>query len=329
MNTSAKQNFRLQLIVALLGLLLLGGKFVAYRLTGSNAILTDALESIVNVIAAFVGLYSLAVSAKPRDHDHPYGHGKIEFLSSGLEGVLVMLAGGAMAVKAVYAFFYPPKLGQLEWGLLIIGLTAAANWLAGYYCIRQGKKNHSPALLAGGHHLQSDTFSTMGVIGGLILVYLTGWKPIDSIVAFGLGVMIVIIGFKIARQSLAGIMDEADHDLMEAVIRHLSKNRSINWIDIHNLRIIKYGGVLHIDCHLTLPWFFNVREAHEEVDSVHRLIAEHFPNDIELFIHSDPCLPASCRICSKPNCHERVQVFEQLIDWTLENVSRNAKHYIP
>lgn len=325
---SEKQNFRLQFVIAFLGLLLLFGKLLAYNLTGSNAILTDALESIVNVVAGFVGLYSLAVSAKPRDYDHPYGHGKIEFLSSGLEGFLIMSAGVGMAIKAIHALFYPPELGRLEWGLVLIGLTAIANWLAGYYCIVQGNRTHSPALLASGHHLQSDTYSTAGVIVGLLLVYITGQKPLDSIVAFCLGIMIVSIGFKIIRRSVAGIMDEADHELMKAMIVHLSKSRSQNWIDIHNLRIIKYGGVLHIDCHLTLPWYFNVREAHEEVDAVSLLMDEYFPNDLEVFIHTDPCLPESCRICNKSNCHARLHTFEKQMVWELENVLRNAKHHI-
>jgi cation diffusion facilitator family transporter len=134
------------------------------------------------------------------------------------------------------------------------------------------------ALLASGKHLQSDTWSTLGIIAGLVLLHFTGYKWIDSVVAILFGLLIIYTGYKILRRSIAGIMDEADIKLLSHLVILLNHNRSVNWIDLHNLRVIKYGSVLHIDCHLTVPWFLNVNEAHKEVDALSALVRKNMAN---------------------------------------------------
>jgi divalent metal cation (Fe/Co/Zn/Cd) transporter len=121
-------------------------------------------------------------------------------------------------------------------------------------------------------------------------------------------------------------MDEADQKLLGKMVELLNSNRRENWVDLHNLRVIKYGSVLHLDCHLTVPWFLNVHEAHKEIDALSDLIKKEFGESLELFVHSDGCLPFSCSICNKKNCPERKNNFEQQITWILENISRNKKH---
>ena len=180
--------------------------------------------------------------------------------------------------------------------------------------------------MASGRHLQSDTLSTVGIIAGLILLYFTGLSWIDSVVAIIFGVLIMITGYRILRKSIAGIMDEADTELLGRLVTLLNKNRQVNWIDLHNLRVIKYGSVLHLDCHLTVPWYLNVHEAHREIDALASLVRQEFGESLELFVHNDGCLPFSCRICKKEDCRERLNKFEQEITWTLDNISTNKKH---
>jgi len=324
--STAKQNLSVQRWVAAISVLLLAVKFIAYYLTHSVAILTDALESIVNVAAGFIGLYSLYVAAKPRDQDHPYGHGKAEFLSAAIEGTLIGTAGLIIIYKAVQNLIHPVELHKINYGIWLIAVTACLNFIVGYFCLRTGKRNNSLALIASGKHLQTDTWSTVGIIIGLVLLYFTGYKWIDSTIAILFALYIIYTGYKILRTSIAGIMDEADVKLLSLLVEVLNTNRRENWVDLHNLRVIKYGTVLHVDCHLTVPWFLNVHEAHKEVDALGILIKKEFGESLELFVHSDGCLPFQCKICNKTDCQERKNNFEQRINWTLENISQNKKH---
>jgi len=312
--------------VAAVSVILLSVKFLAYYSTHSVSILTDALESIVNVAAGLIGLYSLYVAAKPRDKNHPYGHGKAEFLSAAVEGTLIGSAGAIILYKAIQTLINPVELQKIDYGIWLIAATALVNYIMGYFCLRTGNRNSSLALIASGRHLQSDTLSTVGIIAGLILLYFTKLIWIDSVVAILFGVIIMITGYRILRKSIAGIMDEADTVLLDRFVGILNANRKENWIDLHNLRVIKYGSILHVDCHLTVPWYLNVHEAHKEIDALAELVRKEFGESLELFVHSDGCLPFSCKICSKAGCPERKQEFEKRINWTLENISNNKKH---
>ena len=301
-------------------------KIVAYWITLSVAILTDALESTVNVIAGFIGLYSLYVAAKPRDEDHPYGHGKAEFLSAAVEGTLIIVAGLVIIYQSVQNFIYPHSLNQLDEGIMLVAATAAINFIVGFISIRHGKRNNSLALVASGKHLQSDTYTTLGIIVGLVLIRITGATMVDNLTAILFSFFNIYTGYRILRSSLAGIMDEADRELLLKMLAILNANRRKHWIDLHNLRVIKYGGQLHIDCHLTVPWYLNVIEAHKEVEELGRLIKREFGDIIELFVHTDPCLDFSCSICSDIECTVRKKPFEKQIPWTLENVLKDKKH---
>jgi len=258
--------------------------------------------------------------------DHPYGHGKAEFISAAVEGTMIGTAGALIIYKAIHNLIQPPELHQIDFGMLLIGATAIVNFIAGYFCLRTGKKNNSLALISSGKHLQSDTWSTFGIIAGLILLYFTGYKWIDSVVALGFGLFIIFTGYRILRTSIAGIMDEADIKLLTRMVQVLNANRRQNWIDLHNLRVIKYGTVLHLDCHLTVPWYLDVNQAHVEVDELAALVRKEFGETLELFVHVDGCLYSQCPICSKDDCKVRQHNFERRIDWTLENVVRNKKH---
>ncbi len=323
---SSQQNFRLQLWISILSVVLFVTKIIAYQFTHSLAILTDALESVVNVIAGFIGLFSLYVAAKPRDINHPYGHGKAEFVSAAAEGGLIVAAGIMIIYETVLNFVEGNPIQKLDTGLLLVGLTAIVNFIAGAICLKVGKKNSSLALRASGRHLQIDTYSTLGIIIGLVIMLFTKLYWLDKVIALGMSILVIYNGYKILRASLAGIMDEADIKLLNQFVKVLNDNRRGNWVDLHNLRVIKYGSLLHIDCHLTVPWYLNMHEAHLEIDALSLLIKNHFGEAVEFFVHTDGCLPTGCPICIKPDCKVRQHPFEKKLEWTLQNIISNEKH---
>ncbi len=323
-----QQNLYVQKRVAIASVVILVFKFWAYFATHSVSILTDALESIVNVTAGFIGLYSLYVAAQPKDKEHPYGHGKAEFISAAFEGTLIALAGFTIIYQSVQKLISPTPVHQLDFGIVLIAGTALLNIGLSYYCLRIGKKNHSLALIASGQHLRTDAFSTLGIVAGLVLLYFTGWPWLDPLLAIGFGCYIIYTGYGILRHSIGGIMDEADHVLLNQFVDLLNRQRQPSWIDLHNLRVIRYGTKLHVDCHLTLPWYLNVHEAHREVDALSAKIRAEFGESIELFVHTDGCMPFSCKICDRSDCHVRQHAFEKRLIWTADNVLSDAKHQL-
>jgi cation diffusion facilitator family transporter len=324
-----KENIRLQQWVVAIAVILFFVKLAAYYLTQSVAVLTDALESTVNVIAGFIGLFSLYVAAKPRDEDHPYGHGKAEFLSAAVEGALVIMAGLIITYQAIMDFVYPREIHKLDKGIYLVAFTAIVNYIVGTISIYKGKKNGSMALQASGRHLQTDTWSTAGIIVGLIIIWYTKLVIIDAIVSLIFAGIIIFTGYRILRGSIAGIMDEADMQLLRRMVSYLNTHRRENWVDLHNLRVIKYGGLLHVDCHLTLPWYLNLVEAHAEIDALIALIRSEFGEAIEFFVHTDACMDFQCPICTKESCPVRKHAFEERIEWDLQNVVANKKHERP
>lgn len=322
-------NLRIQNWILIVAIFLFIIKVLAYYLTRSVSVLTDALESTVNVVAGLIGWYSLYVAAKPRDEDHPYGHGKAEYISAGVEGTLIFIAGIIIIYESVRNLIFPRQLQQLDYGILLIAFSAVVNFIMGHIAIQHARNNNSLALMASGKHLKSDTYSTLGIITGLILIYYTKLHIIDSIVAIIFGFIIIFTGYRIVRSSIAGIMDEADRKLLSRMVAMLNTNRRENWVDLHKLRVIKYGSIIHVDCHLTVPWYFNVSEAHNEVEALSALITSKFDEAIELFVHSDGCLYTQCPICIKHDCPVRQHVLEKRMEWTLDNILSDKKHQLP
>jgi cation diffusion facilitator family transporter len=327
MNTSAKKNYSFQKVVVTVGIVLFIIKIIAWVLTRSVAILTDTLESIINILAGLFSLYSLYISAKPKDRDHPYGHGKIEFISAGIEGGLITLAGLLIIYESINNFFKLDPISRLDYGIILVAVAGLINYILGVLAVKKGKKNKSLALISGGEHLKSDTYSTIGLVLGLIIMYFTHLYWLDSIIALIFAGIIIFTGIKIIRKSLAGIMDEADEELIKQLVDTLEKNRNPNWIDIHNVRFIKYGSNLHLDCHLTMPWYFNLKESKKELDMLEKIITDNFGNSFEMFVHVDDCCEDfSCKICRKENCSYRKHPFEKEIIWTIENIEPDKHH---
>ncbi|WEK20970.1 MAG: cation diffusion facilitator family transporter [Candidatus Pedobacter colombiensis] len=315
------------LIALCVSIVLMLAKFVAYFITHSNAILTDAAESIVNVLASSFAFYSIYLATLPKDENHPYGHGKVEFFSAFIEGVLIAIAGLIIVFKSGYDLIYPRPIVQLFEGASIIGVTGVVNLIAGYYLINTGKTHKSITLEADGKHLLTDAITSAGLVVGIILIQLTEIFWLDSVISIVLGLYILYNGYKLTRRSVGGLMDESNVDLVENIIDILQKNRKDPWIDVHNLRAQQYGADLHIDCHITLPYYFDLNRVHKEVSEIDKTINGNADRKTELFIHTDPCLPACCNYCHMKECPVRQEAFRGEIKWTLENATKNQKHF--
>ncbi|SFG79392.1 cation diffusion facilitator family transporter [Pedobacter insulae] len=315
------------LISLCVSIILMLAKFVAYFLTHSNAILTDAAESIVNVLASAFAFYSIYLTTLPKDENHPYGHGKVEFFSAFVEGVLISVAGIIIILKSSYDLLYTNEIGKLYDGAIIIGATGLINLIVGFYLISTGKKHHSITLEADGKHLLSDAITSGGLVLGIILIQLTQIYWLDGVISIAMGIYIIFNGYKLTRRSVGGLMDESNIELVKDIVKVLQDNRQDSWIDVHNLRAQQYGADLHIDCHVTLPYYFDLNVVHQQISNIDQLINLSGVYETELFIHADPCLPACCNYCKMPNCPVRQEAFKGEIVWTMENVTKNQKHF--
>lgn len=304
-------------------------KFIAYYLTGSNAVLTDALESIINIMASGFAFYSIYLSSQPKDRNHPYGHGKIEYFSAGFEGALIFLAGLFIIYQAIGNLITPQPIQDLPIGILLIGITGIVNGMLGSYLKKKGNQLHSITLVAEGKHLIVDSLSSIVLAGGITFIYFTGLLIVDSLLSLSFAFLILYNGYILIRRSVAGLMDEADAQTLATLAGVLNKNKSPNWIDIHNLRVQKYGADLHIDCHLTLPYYLDLKTVHDEVHLLEEVVNEHFSGNVEVFVHVDPCLPEDCcNYCPVENCAVRKAAFAKNIPWTIKNISENQKHFV-
>lgn len=315
------------LVSLCISILLMLAKFAAYFITHSNAILTDAAESIVNVLASSFAFYSIYLATLPKDENHPYGHGKVEFFSAFVEGILIAIAGVIIVFKSGYDLLFPRQISQLFEGAAIIGATGLVNLLVGYYLINTGKKHSSITLEADGKHLMTDAITSGGLVVGILLIQLTRIYWLDSAISIALGLYIVYNGYKLTRRSVGGLMDESNVELVKDIVQILQNNRQDSWIDVHNLRAQQYGADLHIDCHLTLPYYFDLNRVHTEISDIDKLINVNAAHKTELFIHADPCLPACCNYCRMKNCPVRQEPFAGEIPWTVENATKNQKHF--
>lgn len=323
---SERADIRLQAVVLVTSVALTGIKFLAWWVTHSNAVLSDALESIVNVVAGAFALYALILAAKPRDREHPYGHGKVEFISAGIEGGLIVIASVVIVVRAALALVHGNVVHELGTGIVLTSAAGALNLLMGLALQRRGRKQRSITMQASGTHLLGDAWSTLAMLIGLVAIAFTGIQWLDGLFAIGFGLFILVQGALVVRKAVAGIMDETDMEAAASVVALLERHRRPAWVDLHNFRVIQFGRTLHIDCHVTLPWYLSLERAHEEIAAIERLVNDMGDRRVELFIHMDPCVPTSCAICSLESCQERKAPQRERITWDLGSVLGNAKH---
>lgn len=295
-------------------------KFWAFNLTQSQAIFSDAAESIVNIVAAVLALFVIYYSTKPADTDHPYGHGKAEYFSSAFEGGLISFAGVLIIIEAVRALMWGRNLRELGFGLVIVGVAGLVNLLLGLVLLQVGKRSRSIALRASGLHVISDFWTSAGVVGGLLLVLWTGWNWIDGAIALILGGLLGYSGVKLVRESVGGLMDKEDTGLLKELSDIFAQHMGDGIIQIHHVKMIRSGWYHHIDAHVVLPEYWDVARVHNEITRFERDVIKNYEFSGEMNFHVDPCRRAYCRFCSQPNCPIRQEPFEKRMPVRLEDL---------
>ena len=311
---------RAAFIAFIISLLLLATKFVAFYLTGSKAVLSDAIESIINVVTGFFLVVSIRVSTRPVDASHPYGHGKIEAFSAGFEGGLIVLAGIMILVESIPAFFTPRPLQGLGLGMLLLLAAGIVNMLTGLYLLHSGKKHKSEALIADGKHLLADFYTSAGVIIGLLLVRLTSWAWLDPLVACLVAVNILFPGFRLVRGSTKNLMNEADPDFLQRLVGGLNAIRKPGWLIPHDLRSIRSGRYHHVDLHISFPRYWSLDQVHDAEEELTKALLDAVGEDGDIMLHTDPCKDEYCRYCDMDPCSIRAAAHEKSNAWTVRQV---------
>jgi cation diffusion facilitator family transporter len=314
---------RMILVSLMVGTALMGAKFLTYHLTHSTAVLSDALESIINVVAGVFATLSVWMSSKPPDSGHPYGHGKIEYFSAGFEGALIMVAAVGIFYTGIQDLLHPRQLPHLEAGLIILGIATVVNVLLGISLVRIGRLTDSITLEADGRHILTDVYSSGAVLVGLMLVHLTGWFWLDGAVACLVGLSILVTGLQLEHQSFVRLMDASDPRLLETIAGVLERHRRPEWIDIHQLRAWRAGTFIHIDLHLVLPKDLTMDRGHAEAQAVEMLMVDHFEGNASALIHIDPCEEDQCPICERDGCHWRSRPVQSRPPWKIDHLARS------
>lgn len=313
------------LISLLASFVVLGFKFSAYYVSRSVALYSDALETIVNIIAAGIALVVVNYAAKPKDSDHPYGHGKSEYFSATFEGGLIIFAAISIFIEGVKALYHPREITDIFSGLVLVGIATLINFLVSIYLKKIGRNYKSEALLASSVHIMSDVVTTLGVFVGLGLMILTGLGWIDGVITLVLSLHLFNEGFRIVRRSVAGLTDEIDNECLRLLADSLQKNRTTGIIDIHHLRTIRSGGFHHIDAHVVVPEFWDVFHAHEVTDGYEKKVVNDYPYDGEFAFHLDPCRKQYCSFCDVESCPIRLEPFSKLKTFSADEIIHDTQ----
>jgi cation diffusion facilitator family transporter len=271
----------------------MGIKYIAYLMTGSVALLSDALESIVNVLAAIAALIAIRVGSNPPDRRHPFGHQKAEYFSAVLEGTLIIVAALLIFHEAYGAFWSPRMLTDPAGGLAVNGVATALNAGWAWFLIDRGRVWKSPALAGDGRHLLSDVITSVGVLAGLILATLTGWAILDPLLASIVALNILRMGYDLTARSISQLMDEAAPADVQAVIRGAIRASANGALQAHDLRTRIAGPATFVEFHLVVPGSMSVKDAHVICDRVEAAIEAELPG-AEVVIHVEPDHKAKC-----------------------------------
>jgi cation diffusion facilitator family transporter len=292
------------------GILVFGGKVTAWIVTGSVAVFSDAMESIVNVVAALLLVWSLRMAAQPADRDHPYGHGKAEFLSAGVEGALIVVAALLIGLQALRDFIVGPAPQRLDTGMALVAGASLLNLGLALYLLSVGRRTRSLALVADGRHILTDVWTSAGVLIGLLAVEMTGRVWLDPAIAIAVAANIVREGWRLVKHALGGLLDEADETLLAKLADALEASRPPEWIDVHGLRAWRSGAEAHVDLHLVVPRYFDAERLHRVQDAVEAQLQQAAGMPAEAVVHFDPCRPHECPRCAMPACPVRVAQLE-------------------
>ena len=314
----SRVRLRAVVISLAVSVVLLAAKYEAYVLTGSTAILSDALESIVNVVAAVFALGGLIFAGRPADRNHPYGHGKIEFFSAAFEGGLIAFAAVVIIYEVVQSLIRGVEVRRLESGLAIVFVAGLVNLTLGWFLIRTGRKYASLTLVADGQHVLSDFYTSAGIVAGLLLVRVTGLPWLDPLVAAVVALNLMWTGARLVRGAAGGLLDEEDTALLNRLLDVLRGHVGQGVIRVHHLRAIRAGRFNHVDAHLVVPEFWSVEEAHDLAEGLAQQVIKELGVEGELVFHTDPCHRAYCVMCDLKHCAVRREPFHARPPLTLE-----------
>jgi cation diffusion facilitator family transporter len=270
-----------------IGALVFALKYAAYYLTGSIALYSDALESIINVVTAIAAFMAVRLSAAPADANHPYGHHKVEYFSAVLEGVLIIVAALMILREAYFGFFTPKMLDAPGMGLAINAAASVFNGIWSWMLISQGRRLRSPAIIADGRHLLTDVFTSAGVLVGLVFIPVTGWTWLDPVLAAFVAINILWSGWGLIKESIGGLMDEALPEATLSRVREIISCNAEGAIEAHDLRTRHAGKMTFIDFHLVVPGAMSVTNAHDICDRLERALKDEV-EDALITIHVEP-----------------------------------------
>jgi len=324
----ARIRLRAGLISLTVALLMLAAKYQAYRMTGSTAVLSDALESIVNVVAAVFALGGLVFAGRPADRNHPYGHGKIEFVSAAFEGGLIAFASVVIVYEVVLILLAGAAVRQISAGVVIVLVTGLVNLVLGWYLVRTGRRYNSLTLVADGKHVIADFWTSAGVVVGLLLVQLTGLAWLDPLVALLVALSLMWTGFRLVRHAAGGLLDEEDPALLSRVLAALQRYVGHGVIRVHHLRAIRSGRFHHVEAHLVVPEFWSVQKAHDVSEDVAARVILDLGVEGEMVFHTDPCHRIYCATCDLEDCPIRREPFLGATPLTLEEAVQPDMPYV-
>jgi cation diffusion facilitator family transporter len=307
------------LISLVIGFLMFFLKIFAFVITGSSAILSDAIESIVHILATSIAFISLLISLKPPDESHPYGHGKIEYFSAGFEGGLIIVAALSIIFFAVEDLIFGIELSQLDVGAYLIFAASAINLALGLFLIKIGKKTNSLILEADGKHILTDSVTSIAVLISIVIVMITDFKILDPLIAIFVALNIIVTGYKLVRQSIRGLMQERDYEFLERLIPALNKIRRDDFIEIHKLRTWSAGNHHFVDFHLIIPSYYTIEQSHDIQRFITESLKENLESELQTMLHFDPCKLDHCQHCEKKDCPIRKAEFVSRIEWNKEN----------
>jgi cation diffusion facilitator family transporter len=313
-------SLRAAIVSLLVACALLGVKYAAYEMTGSAAVLSDALESIANVVAALFAVSVLIFAGRPADRNHPYGHGKMEFFSAVFEGGLIAFAAVLIVWKSVQDLLAGPQLRAIEVGIALTVAAGLVNAALGWFLLTTGRRLHSITLVADGKHVLSDFWTTVGVVVGLALVRLTGRPWFDPVAALVVAGNLAVTGVRLVRRAAGALLDEEDTALLTQLLQAFEGSLRPGIIRIHRLRARRAGRFTHVDGHLIVPEYWTVEEAHDATDRFAARVIDALPIDGEIIFHEDPCRRALCSICDVEACPVRVEPFVTRPPLTLDEV---------
>lgn len=264
-------------------------KLFAYHLTGSVGLLSDALESCVNLLAAFIALLMIALAEKPADEEHAFGHTKAEYFSSAIEGVMIIIAAVSIIWSAIPRLLAPKEIENVGLGLLIALSASLVNLAVGLVLINQGKKNNSITLEADGKHLMTDVWTSVGVLLGIGLVKLTGWKILDPIIAIGVAINIIWAGYVLIKRSSAGLLDVSlsDEELVK-INEKLTYFKSLQQVEFHSLMTRQAGQRKFVNFHMLVPGKWTIQQGHDFTEIVEKEIRSLFNVPVSVFVHIEP-----------------------------------------